>query len=190
MKMIINYTHICTCFIQTWDYIWVKCILMFFFRKYKWLFLVIKSVIKPWVLNKFSFPLRAHIQWIDSNSWFYSCWKYTFLTTRNKKSIWIKHSQIYMQQLKISFFRLPSKKHFYFEKKKSKGGARSPPPFLPAHYKIIFCPSLPKVPVAPLYLFVHQRLSVCLARYLSICPSTSVRLSACLSICLTVPLSV
>ena len=100
------------CFIQTWAYLWVICILMVFFRKYKWLFLVIKSVIKPWVLKKFSFALRAHIQRIDSYLSIYSCWKYKSLKNlKNKKSIWIEHSQICMQQLKISFFRLQTLKN-------------------------------------------------------------------------------
>ena len=56
-----------------------------------------------------------------------------------------------MQQLKISFSRLQTLKNaLLFKKIFQEGGGK--PPFTPPpdHYKIIFCPPLAKVLVAPL----------------------------------------
>ena len=66
---------------------------MVFFRKYKWLFLVTKSEIKPWVLKEFSFAQRAHIQRIDSYLSIYSCWKYKSLKKFKEQKIDLNWTQ-------------------------------------------------------------------------------------------------
>jgi len=109
----------CICFIQTWAYLWVICILMGFFRKYKWLFLVIKSVIKPWLLKKFSFALRAHIQRIDSYLSIYSCVKYKFLKNKTTKNRFeLNTAKSACNNWKYPFFDFkPLKTHFHLKKK-------------------------------------------------------------------------
>jgi len=59
---------------------------------------------------------------------FYSFWKYKcFYRTLEKKMILMEHSQICMQQLKISFFPRQTHKKTFILKNFSKGVASRPP---------------------------------------------------------------
>ena len=77
---------------------------------------------------------------------------------KNKTLIWIEHSQICMQQLKISFSSTsnPSKSTFVFENFCKRGGGTPRKPPTPNPYKMITCP-LAKVLLAPLQILNYWK---------------------------------
>ena len=87
-----------------------------------------KSVIKLWVLNNFSLHFTHTFIELTHIFHFTAVESINFFKTQEKKSIWIEHRLICMQQLKISFFTdfKPLKTHFHVKNFFEKGGIAPP----------------------------------------------------------------
>ena len=111
-----------------------------FFRKYKWLFLAITSVIK---LNTFLLRFVHTFNELTHIIHFTAVEVSIFKNARKKIDLnWTQPNlhattENFLFSTSNPYFNLETKSNFCFENKIEKRGASAPPP---DHYKIIFCP--------------------------------------------------